>query len=189
MESIKPKWPRKLIIVRHGESELNKARDKLELEFSKEDLEKLSTVRDPDIKLTKLGIWQAEQTGIYLNKMGIFDICLSSPYERTLQTSKWIISGLSSPPEIYQDIRLREKEFGRLHGLSKEQIKEKYPDEIKFRNIEGKFYYRLLGGENYPDVAMRVHSFMDKLVRDFGGKQVLIVTHQVVYNLFRYWFW
>lgn len=184
----KSKWPELLVIVRHGESQHNRALDVLQGIPSEEALEKLANVRDHDIELTELGKWQASETGKHLNGMNKFDICFSSPYRRTLQTAESIICNLSYDLELYGDIRLREKEFGRLHGLSKKQIKEKFPEEDRARKMEGKFYYRLLGGENYPDVGMRTHSFMDKLVRDYGGKKVLVVTHQVVYKMFRFWF-
>ncbi len=40
------------------------------------------------------------------------------------------------------------------------------------------------GGENYPDVEQRIHMFLDKLVRDYAGKNVLVITHQVPCLLF-----
>lgn len=183
------KWPKKIVIIRHGESEHNYALDVLQGDLSEEALEKLSQLRDADISLTNKGIEQAKKTGRHLKNKGIkFDICFISPYKRTVQTAENILLGLESGIKVFQDIRLREKEFGRLHGVPKNKIKDKFPEEHRARKMEGKFYYRLLGGENYPDVAMRVHSFLDKLVRDYSGKNILIITHQVPYKLFRFWF-
>ncbi|MBI4173399.1 MAG: histidine phosphatase family protein [Candidatus Aenigmarchaeota archaeon] len=79
MSEIAPKWPKRLVVVRHGRSELNEALDLFD-EGIAENLERLENVRDVDIKLTKAGIWQAERTGIYLAATERFDICLSSPY-------------------------------------------------------------------------------------------------------------
>lgn len=178
------KWPKRLVIVRHGQSEQNVALDLLE-ENLEEMLEQQKEIRDADVKLTDTGIWQAEQTGIYLNSTDRFDICFSSPYLRTLQTAEAIISQLDYDLAIYKDNRLREKEFGKLHGYKPDEIRELFPDEFHDRERDGKYWYRLPRGENYPDVETRVHGFLDKLVRDYGGKNVLSLTHQVPYKLFR----
>ncbi len=180
----KLKWPRKLVIIRHGQSEQNAALDLLE-DNLEELLEQQKKIRDADIQLTEIGIWQAQETGAYLAEYEPFDICFSSPYRRALQTSDEIISRLGYNLTIFKENRLREKEFGRLHGFKDDEIKKKYPEEFEDRERDGKYWYRLPRGENYPDVEDRVHSFLDKLVRDYGGKNVLVVTHQVPYKMFR----
>jgi len=180
----KLKWPKFLVIVRHGESEQNLAEDLLQKGVG-ELLKKQQAIRDADIPLTEEGISQARLTGKYLAEKPKFDICFSSPYKRTLQTSEAIISNLGYDLKIYKDNRLREKEFGRLHGMSTEDIKEKYPEEFEDRKRDGKYWYRLPRGENYPDVEDRVHAFLDKLHRSWAGKNVLVVTHQVCYKSFR----
>jgi broad specificity phosphatase PhoE len=184
MAKIQPKWPKRLTIVRHGQSEQNITPDLFDADLVQY-LERLRKIRDADIALTEIGVWQAEKTGEHLAKQPKFDICFSSPYMRTLQTAGGIVSKIGYDLKVYKDNRLREKEFGRLHALTTEMIQEKYPDEYFDRKRDGKYWYRLLGGENYPDVEMRVHSFLDKLVRDYGGKSVLVVTHHVPYVLFR----
>jgi len=183
-KKVPPKWPRRLTIIRHGESEQNKALDLFDEDLG-EELERLANTRDMDIELTGLGGWQAKKTGEYLAGEEEFDICFCSPYRRTVQTAEEITNKLPYELEIFEDERIREKEFGRLHNLTREQIKEIYPEEYAARQRDGKYWYRMKGGENYPDVKMRLHSFLDKLVRDWGGKNVLVVTHQVPYILFR----
>lgn len=180
----KLKWPKNLVVVRHGESTLNIAQDLFEENLG-ELLEKQKKIRDADIPLTKKGLIQAKKTGESLSKEEKFDICFSSPYMRTIQTAENIVSQFDYEVRIFKDNRLREKEFGRLHGYDIEEIKEKYPEEFADREREGKYWYRLPRGENYPDVEARIHSFLDKLSRDYGGKNVLVVTHQVCYKMFR----
>ena len=178
------KWPKRLVIVRHGQSEQNVALDLLEDKLDAI-LQEQKEIRDADIRLTSVGVWQAEQTGLYLAATEPFDICFSSPYARALQTAEAIVSKLAYGLSIYKDNRLREKEFGRLHGFTNQEIRERYPDEFHDRKRDGKYWYRLPRGENYPDVEGRVHSFQDKLVRDYGGKNVLVVTHKIPYKMFR----
>ena len=179
-----PKWPRGLVIVRHGQSALNVARDLLDANVE-EALRGLRSTRDVDIPLTPAGIWQAQQTGKHFAALEAFDICFTSPYRRAIQTAHEIIAQLARKPAIYKDNRIREKEFGILHGYGSGQIRDLFPHEFESREREGKYWYRLPGGENYPDVEQRVHSFLDRLIRDYGGKRVLVVTHQVPVKIFR----
>ena len=179
------KWPKRIIVVRHGESEQNAATDLLEKNLDEKLLQAQKGIRDADIKLTEKGIWQAKETGKLLRKFELIDFCFCSPYIRTLQTAENIVSELNKKVEILKDNRLREKEFGRLHGFTKNEIKEKYPEEFFDREREGKYWYRLPRGENYPDVEARIHSFLDKLHRDCNGKTVLVVTHHVPCLMFR----
>ncbi|MCK4729998.1 MAG: histidine phosphatase family protein [Candidatus Aenigmarchaeota archaeon] len=184
MEKLKLKWPSSLVVIRHGQSEQNVALDLLE-DNLEELLEQQKRIRDADAQLTPIGLWQAQQTGLHLAHYEAFDICFSSPYRRTLQTSEEVISNLGYDLRIFKENRLREKEFGRLHGFKTDEIKDLYPEEFEDRKRDGKYWYRLPRGENYPDVEDRVHSFLDKLARDYGGKNVLVVTHQVPYKIFR----
>ena len=182
--TIVPKWPKRLVIVRHGQSKHNVALDLLQ-EGLEELLHTFKGIRDADIELSPFGEWQADKTGLYLATTPEFDICFTSPYERTFATARHIVAQLPYNVRIFPDDRLREKEFGRLHALSKAEIKTQYPEEFEDRRREGKYWYRLPRGENYPDVGMRTHQFAGKLERDWGGKQVLVVTHQVPYKMFR----
>lgn len=178
------KWPKRLVIVRHGQSEQNVALDLLQDNIDKV-LAEQKKIRDADIKLTERGIYQAEETGKYFSKSEPFDICFTSPYTRTLQTTENIVKNLGYDLRVFKDFRLREKEFGRLHGFTTEEIKKKYPEEYEDRERDGKFYYRLPRGENYLDVQDRVHNFLGKLNRNYSAKNVLVVTHQVPYLMFR----
>ncbi len=180
----KNKWPVNITVIRHALSEQNALLDLLD-DNLEEKIRALQTKRDADIELAQEGFFQAEETGKYLGTKEPYDICFSSPYKRTLQTAETILAQLPHTMRLFKDNRLREKEFGRLHGLTTEEIKQKYPEEYLDRERDGKYWYRLPRGENYPDVEMRVHSFLDKLHREYAGKRVLIVTHQVPYLLFR----
>eukprot|EP01133_Synstelium_polycarpum_P010562 gene10562-12287_t len=177
---VKPKWPARLVIVRHGQSEQNAA-----LDLCQDDIDTLARVRDADINLTSAGIWQCKQTGAYLKDTGKFDICFTSPYNRAVDTANNIISQLPYKLKVYKDNWLREKEFGRAHGLTEKLVRDKFPDEYAIRNRDGKYWYRFPGGENYLDVEMRIHCFLEKLSRDYAGRSVLVVTHQIPYKLFR----
>ena len=43
----------------------------------------------------------------------------------------------------------------------------------------------VLGAKTDPDVALRVHSFLGTITRDYRAKNVLVVSHSVVVLIFR----
>jgi probable phosphoglycerate mutase len=178
------KWVSNLVLVRHGESKRNVAKRKAEAEKS----ETYSDgKRDMDVELTRRGQAQARETGERLRQhLGfVLDRVFVSPYRRTVQTAELLFAGQSAAPDIVLDERLREKEFGVLDGLTKLGIKNRYPFEAERKEREGKYYYRPLAGESYPDVNQRVHDFLGMLIRECRGQNVLIVCHSVIVLSFR----
>jgi len=184
MEPAQPqKWPDLLVIVRHGQSERNVAKE--QAKASGNAIVWGTSLRDVDTPLTALGVQQAIETGKFLHDRTTFDVIFSSPYMRTIQTSQHIAEQSPTAPQIMMEERVREIEFGILDGLAHQGIKERYPEEWARREREGKYWYRPPGGESRPDVALRVHSFLGALTRDFRQKKVLVVCHSVVVLIFR----
>src|SRR5215469_8745777 len=177
------KWPDLLVIIRHGQSQRN-----VEKELAKSSGAATvwgGTVRDVDTPLTELGVQQAIQTGKFLRGSDPFDVIFSSPYMRTLETSRHIAEQFNPPAPIVLEERVREIEFGVLDGLTHHGVKERYPEEWERREREGKYWYRPPGGESRPDVALQVHSFLGTLTRDYRERSVLVVSHSVVVLVFR----
>jgi 2,3-bisphosphoglycerate-dependent phosphoglycerate mutase len=176
------KWPSQLVIVRHGESERNVAKD---VAKSKGAPTYGSSLRDMDTRLTEEGNRQARETGEHLAEEYNFDAIFTSPYQRTVQTAKQILEQMKAKPPLKGEERIREIEFGILDGLTTDGMKTKYPEEFARREREGKYWYRPPGGESRPDVALRVHSFLGALTRDYRERSVLVVCHSVVVLVFR----
>ena len=176
------KWPSKLVIVRHAESERNVAKD---IAKSKGDHSFALGLRGIDTPLTQLGNQQARSTGEYLAREYNFDVMFSSPYRRTVQTAEQILGQIKAKPPLVHKERIREIEFGIMDGHTAEGIKANHPEDHARREREGKYWYRPPGGESRPDVALRVHSFLGTLARDYRTKTVLIVCHSVVVLIFR----
>ena len=182
MPSPPQKWMDHLVIVRHGESHRNVHRAEAHRTGR---LEYLTDVRDVDVALTPRGLRRAEATGKYLGREFQFDRVFVSPYERAIKTADVMVRQLPKPLDIVLDERIREKEFGILDGLTGQGIRSKYPEEWSRREREGKYYYRPPGGESYPDVALRVHSFLGTMLRDCTKQSVLVVCQVVVVLTFR----
>jgi broad specificity phosphatase PhoE len=186
------KWPDRLWIVRHGQSESNVARVLAE-EAAREDIG--ISVRDVDVQLSALGVAQARAVGGWMRSLPPDqrpNAVLVSPYRRAVQTAAAICdaAGIEVRREdgsYVIDERLREKEFGVLTGLTRSGIASRHPNEYALRMLFGKFYHRPPGGESYCDVIMRLRSLLGTVTREYAaGDRVLIVCHSVVVNCFRY---
>lgn len=177
-------WPNILYLVRHGNSVMNFQKEwirKFDLDVLRVDIKE----RDMDIALTPEGKKQAASVGKELAKREKIDVVFVSPYLRCQQTAECILNELDYKPKVIIDERIREKEFGAIHGLTRKGIQTLYPDEFRRMELEGEYYYRPIGGENYPDVNLRIHSFLGALVRSYPRKNVLVVSHAVVIESFR----
>jgi broad specificity phosphatase PhoE len=170
--------------MRHAESESNRYRERLEQEGLREIYVSRDT-RDADFPLTAGGREQARRTGERLNEHGPFDVLFVSPHRRTRETADLLHTRLRPAPPVIIEERVREREFGVLENLTRFGIRQRFPEEVERRSLVGKYYYRPPGGESYPDVNLRLHSFLGTLVREHAGRRVLVVTHSVVVLLLR----
>jgi len=184
------KWPDRIFLVRHGQSAGNLARDAAEAAGGHWiDI----ATRDVDVPLSALGRRQAHALGEWFRAMPQHqrpDAFFASPYVRALETTTIVLDagGFPRDSHVVHDERLREKEFGIVDRMTKFGIKATYPRLDEQRSHVGKFYFRPPGGESWCDVILRLRSVIDTLTRDYTGRSVLIVAHQVVVNCFRYLF-
>ena len=183
------KWPDVLWIVRHGESAGNVARDAAEAAgLALIDI----PTRDIDVPLSQLGERQATALGHWFRRLPPEEqptVVLTSPYVRARETTRLVLetAGIDIKKVTFiVDERLREKEFGVLDRLTRFGIQEKFPELAEARSALGKFYFRPPGGESWCDVILRLRSVIDTVTRDHRRERVLIVSHQVVVNCFRY---
>ncbi len=182
-------WPKRLWLVRHGQSQGNVARDAAH--EAGLDVIDLAT-RDVDVPLSDLGHQQAEATGRWFAALPEHEkpeVLLASPYIRAKQTAEAIcqaggLAGGAKPTIL--DERLREREFGVFDGLTTSGIRAKYPEEAAHRAKMGKFYHRAPGGESWADVILRLRSALNTINLHYADKRVIVVAHQVVVLCMRY---
>ena len=120
------KWPSRLVIVRHAESQRNIWK---EIATAKGELVYGGKVRDMDVALTEKGEKQAIATGKGLGAEYKFDHAFVSPFLRTVETARLMIGQFPYTVEIIEDERLREIDFGVLDGLTKHGIAHFQPEE------------------------------------------------------------
>lgn len=179
------KWPSLLMLARHGYSRANQRKD----EAKKAGLEPawIEVERDQDSPLVEIGHQQAHDLGVMIAGMPDHrpDVIITSPYLRAKETTAGVVNGMRHRPWIVVEERVREIEFGIMDGIDRATFRKLFPSEADRRERDGKYYYRPPGGENRPDVRLRVHSVLDTLNRDYVGMKVLIVCHSVVVLAFR----
>jgi broad specificity phosphatase PhoE len=179
---------RRLILVRHGESMGNVAREQAEAAGAEViDI----PMRDADVSLSELGQQQAQALGCWLAELDPSEQptqVWSSPYRRAMHTAAEALTAAGMSLPIRQDERLRDRELGILDLLTGTGVRSRYPAEAQRRRWLGKLYYRPPGGESWSDVALRLRSFLADREREESpdAGSLLVVCHDAVILLFRY---
>jgi len=166
-------WPARIILIRHGKSEVNlRSRDEN------------ARIPTPDhlYPLVDKGRAQAEYVREFMAaEYPQVDAILSSHYVRTSQTAEIIFPGR----HIIEEPRLAEMHIGVWRVLTDEQLLAHTPWEIARCRREGLYNYRPPAGENGPDVEMRIRSLLHTLKEEYEGRLVALVTHHQWIVLFQ----
>lgn len=141
----------KILVARHGETLWN---------------EENKICGITDIELTSKGIKQAKEIAQKIKGLDI-DLIISSPMNRTLQTSK-LISDICNLQYITDD-RLIEQDYGIYEGCSRKNS--------EFLNNKKNFAYKYPNGESMLQVACRVYNLIEELSKKYNDKNILIITH------------
>jgi probable phosphoglycerate mutase len=148
----------RLTIVRHGETDWNVAK-------------RLQGQQDSE--LTRNGLSQAETVSKTLSRF-FFDALISSDLGRAVKTTGIINQKHNLP--ILTNPNLRERNFGIMEGLTREQIQSNYP-EVFNGYMERKDSYIIPEGESLVAFYNRVMKGLQNLAEMYEGKDILIVTH------------
>ena len=180
----------KLVLIRHGESEWNKAN--------------LFTGWT-DVELSEKGMNEAKEAGKTLKAEGYdFDVCYTSYLKRAIHTLNFALDSMDRAwLPINKSWKLNERHYGALQGLNKSETAEKYgEDQVKIwrrsfnvappaleaddpRNPALQEQYRNEKNEKLPlnesledTIARVVPYFEDVIAKDMkAGKRVLITAH------------
>ena len=151
----------KLYLVRHGETDWNRAR-KIQGQV--------------DIPLNEFGIHLAEETGKGLKDIP-FDLCFTSPLGRAKQTAEIILKGRDVP--VIEEPLIMEMAFGVYEGKCCSSEGWELPESFH-RFFDGPEEYEAPeGGEDFKQVKERVGKFLERIGSDDTLKDstILITTH------------
>lgn len=152
---------RKVIIMRHGETEWNRS--------GKQQGQKGSP-------LTEKGHNQARQVAEIVKIFWIHRL-FTSPLDRAMQTAHVVSQRINLEPKV--DQRLMECSFGLCEGLTRTDIDQQYPGLWAARE-KSKWTFRWPGGESYADVYDRVCDFISDCLLSESKGTTGIVAHETL---------
>ena len=157
-----------LVLLRHGQSQWN-----LENRFT----------GFHDIDLSDLGRQEAAAAGQRLKTLGVhFDAVFTSTLQRAFNTAKIALTNAGQAdliPGIILDDDLRERDYGDLTGLNKDETRAKYGDE-QVHIWRRSYDVAPPGGECLQDVVeKRVRPYYETNIKAMleDGKNILVAAH------------
>ncbi|MFA7275381.1 MAG: 2,3-diphosphoglycerate-dependent phosphoglycerate mutase [Pseudobdellovibrionaceae bacterium] len=157
-----------LVLMRHGQSQWN-----LENRFT----------GFHNIELSEQGIAEAKLSGQNLAKAGItFDQVYTSTLQRAYTTAEIALAEAGQEALIASMVKhddLRERDYGDLTGLNKDETKKKYGEDQVY--IWRRSYdVQPPGGESLQDVVEnRVRPYYESVIKPqmAAGKNILVAAH------------
>lgn len=147
------------IILRHGESESNRAR---------------TFTGQSDAPLSARGRAEAAATAAYVLQHYRPDAVYASDLCRARDTAHPIAEALGLPVLTRRD--LRETDVGLWQGLTPEQVRERFGKTFAvFKQCPGLVHFD--GGESYADVTARATAAFADIAAQNEGKCVLVAAH------------
>jgi ribonuclease H / adenosylcobalamin/alpha-ribazole phosphatase len=150
--------PTRLLLLRHGQTELSVQR-------------RYSGRGNP--ALTGLGRRQAEAAAEYIARRGGIAAVITSPLQRAYDTATAAAKALGVDVVIDDD--LIETDFGAWEGLTFAEAAERDPE--LHRNWLRDTSVAPPNGESFASVADRVRRACDRIVGEYSGATVLVVSH------------
>ena len=154
-----------LVLVRHGESEWNRAN---------------RFTGWKDVGLTEEGMAEAHRAGAMLKKSGVrFDCAFTSTLKRAHNTLDIILEELGQRklPTV-KAAALNERDYGELVGINKEEARKRWGSE-QVHIWQRSYDTAPPGGESLKDTGLRVLPFYEKWIMPElqKGKSVILVAH------------
>ena len=161
----------RLILIRHGESEWNRA-GRIQ-----------GQINSP---LTDLGINQAKAIRDYLSGILLHQELeiYTSPLERAVMTAEIIAQGLNFPSKkIIIEERLNDFNLGEISGtFGWDKVAEMFPKQAQLK-LQDPMRFHPSGGESGAEFEARLRSLLTDLMDD--GTTKLMVSHGIVNKFIR----
>ncbi|MET7837437.1 bifunctional RNase H/acid phosphatase [Streptomyces sp. NPDC058293] len=153
--------PATFVLLRHGETALTPEK-------------RFSGSGGADPELSAAGRAQAERVAAALAARGTVQAIVSSPLKRCQETARTVAARLGL--DVHIEEGLRETDFGAWEGMTFGEVRERFPDDMNAWLASSKAE-PTGGGESFAAVARRVAATRDRLVGQYAGRTVLLVTH------------
>ena len=162
---------KRVILVRHGESEINAVWK-----------QKAIFCGQIDTPLTEKGRQQARDVGKLLSDKSQFRLShsVSSTLVRAIDTLELIRQQFTAPPtQLPVMSAFNERSLGLFEGRSKDDVYREFPEyetDPAFCNFRDDYHQKAPGGENLSEVTARAWPAMESLLTS-AESDILIVAH------------
>ncbi|MGW6921793.1 bifunctional RNase H/acid phosphatase [Streptomyces sp. NPDC054950] len=153
--------PATFVLLRHGETPLTPQK-------------RFSGSGGTDPSLSDVGREQAERVAAALARRGTVQHILASPLARTRETAAAVAARLGL--EVTVEDGLIETDFGAWEGLTFGEVRERHPEDLNAWLADPEAE-PTGGGESFAATATRIAATRDRLVAEYAGRTVLLVTH------------
>ncbi|MFI1956783.1 bifunctional RNase H/acid phosphatase [Streptomyces althioticus] len=153
--------PATFVLLRHGETPLTPQK-------------RFSGSGGSDPSLSDIGREQAAKVAAALARRGTVQAVVASPLARTRETARIVAARLGL--DVAVEDGLRETDFGAWEGLTFGEVRERYPEDLDAW-LASPDVGPTGGGESFAATAARVAEARDKLLAEYRGRTVLLVTH------------
>jgi probable phosphoglycerate mutase len=124
--------------------------------------------------LTDEGRAQVREVAEWLAPLGeAVEAVVASPVRRTRESAEILAERMGL--DLVEEPGFAEMEFGVWDGLTFSEVRERYPEEIK--GWLGALDVAPHGGESFTEVEKRVLAGLERVLDDYAGKTVLVVSH------------
>ncbi|MEU3158267.1 bifunctional RNase H/acid phosphatase [Streptomyces griseoincarnatus] len=153
--------PATFVLLRHGETPLTPQK-------------RFSGSGGSDPSLSDIGREQAGKVAAVLARRGTVQAVVASPLARTRETARIVAARLGL--DVAVEDGLRETDFGAWEGLTFGEVRERYPEDLDAW-LASPDAEPTGGGESFAATAARVAEARDRLLAEYRGRTVLLVTH------------
>jgi probable phosphoglycerate mutase len=151
-----------IYIVRHGQTEWN-IEGRLQGRL--------------DSPLTEDGVEQAKQLAQRLQNVS-FDCIYSSSSYRAFSTALHLRK--DQEMEVIKSDHLMEMDFATWEGRKWSEIQDLFPEELLLMNEHPElFAAKETKGETFHDMQRRLASFIDQILKQHAGQNILLVSHSI----------
>ncbi|MXQ54992.1 histidine phosphatase family protein [Shimazuella alba] len=151
-----------IYIVRHGQTEWN-IEGRLQGRL--------------DSPLTDAGVEQAKQLAQRLQNIS-FDSIYSSSSNRAFSTALHLKKDRAI--EVNKSDHLMEMDFATWEGRKWSEIQDLFPEELLLMNEHPeRFEAKETKGETFHDMQKRLASFIDQILKQHAGQNILLVSHSI----------
>ena len=169
VEAGKPK-PRRLVLIRHGETEKHKSRIFL---------------GQKDVPLDDEGRDQCMHVGIEMQHFGIeTDIIYTSTLSRAVESAQIIADAMGGGLSVVREPEFSEMKLGHWDGLFIDDIKERFPEEYEARGRDLVNYRIDDEAENFVDLQKRAMKKLDEIIASSEG-DIMLVSHSGVLRVIK----